>query len=96
MGLALVLLLAYSLKMQGSLHTLASELGKLEGEIIGFSGDQAVCERLHEMGLHQGVVLKVVGRAPWKGPWLVQFKTTCIALRIEEAACPIIKLIQKN
>ncbi len=82
--------------MQASLHQLATEYGLFEGEIVGFSGDDAICERLHEMGLHQGIVLKVVGRAPWKGPWLVQFKMTCLALRIEEAECPVLKLIQKN
>jgi len=82
--------------MQGSLHQLALELGELEGEIIEFSGDSLICERLREMGLHQGVRLAVIGRAPWRGPWLVQFKHVCVALRPEEAECPILKLVAKK
>ena len=82
--------------MQGSLHQLALELGELKGEIIEFSGDPLLCERLREMGLHQGVRLTVIGRAPWKGPWLVQFKQVCVALRAEEAECPIVKLLPKK
>ncbi len=82
--------------MQGSLHQLATEFGELEGEIIGFSGDLLICERLREMGLHQGAQIKVVGRAPWRGPWLVQFKQVCLALRTEEAECPILKLTSKK
>ncbi len=82
--------------MQDNLHNLATQLGTFEGEIVGFSGDPLLCERLHEMGLHQGLSLKVVGRAPWQGPWLVQFHTTHLALRVEEAKCPVLILKSHN
>lgn len=82
--------------MQDSLHQLATKFGNIEGEIVGFSGDQKICERLHEMGLYQGLSLRVIGRAPWGGPWLVQFHTTSLALRAEEAECPILVMKSKN
>jgi len=82
--------------MQGNLHQLALKLGEFEAEVIGFDGDPLVCERLHEMGLHQGINLKVIGRAPWKGPWLVHFKNTCLALRTEEATCPLLKITSQK
>jgi Fe2+ transport system protein FeoA len=60
-------------------------------EITDFTGSAAICERLHEMGLHRGQKIRVVGRAPLKGPLLIQFGTSFLALRAEEAQCTLIQ-----
>lgn len=62
-------------------------------EIVGFTGAPAICERLHEMGLHQGQVITLVGRAPLRGPLLIQFGTSFVALRAEEAQCTLIQTL---
>ena len=59
--------------------------------IVGFSGEPLVSERLKEMGLHQGLEIEMIGRAPFGGPILFQFGNTVLALRIEEAECAIIQ-----
>ncbi len=56
-------------------------------EITGFSGPDVLCERLHEMGLRVGTKLNILGRAPFKGPLLLRFNTSFLALRLDEAAC---------
>lgn len=61
-------------------------------EIQNFVGDVVLCERLHEMGLRKGMVLTLLGRAPFGGPLLVRFNTSFLALRNEEAVCAQIKL----
>ena len=60
-------------------------------EILGIQGENAICERLHEMGFHKGLKIKLLGRAPLRGPLLIQFGTSFIALRAEEAACTLIQ-----
>lgn len=60
-------------------------------EITGFTGDTALRERLHEMGLRAGITLTILGRAPFGGPLLVRFKTSFLALRNEEAVCAQVK-----
>jgi ferrous iron transport protein A len=47
-------------------------------------------ERLKEMGLHQGLEVSFVGRAPFRGPLLYRFGNTVLALRLEEASCALI------
>ena len=56
-------------------------------EITGFLGPEVLCERLHEMGLRVGTKLNILGRAPFKGPLLLRFNTSFLALRLDEAAC---------
>lgn len=60
-------------------------------EILEIKGADAICERLHEMGLHKGLKIKLLGRAPLRGPLLIQFGTSFIALRAEEAECTLIQ-----
>lgn len=60
-------------------------------EITGFTGDQVYRERLHEMGLRVGTKVTVLGRAPFRGPLLVRFHTSFLALRNAEAACAQVK-----
>jgi Fe2+ transport system protein FeoA len=59
----------------------------LNVEVTGFHGAAVLIERLHEIGLHKGCKLVVLGQAPLKGPLLVEFQTTVLALRDEESAC---------
>ena len=60
-------------------------------EITGFTGEQVYRERLHEMGLRVGTKITILGRAPFRGPLLVRFNTSFLALRNEEAACAQVK-----
>lgn len=59
--------------------------------LIGLEGDPLLVERLHEIGFYQGLELRYLGRAPFKGPLLIQFENTCFALRPEEAQCAKVK-----
>lgn len=61
--------------------------------IESFSGTDIVIERLHEMGLRQGTELTVLGWAPFRGPILVRYKSTLLALRKEEAQCTLVKVL---
>lgn len=58
--------------------------------IESFSGSQVIIERLHELGLRVGTELTILGAAPFAGPLLVQYKSTLLALRQEEAQCTIV------
>ncbi len=60
-------------------------------EILAIQGEKFICERLQEMGLHKGLKISLLGRAPLQGPLLIQFGTSFIALRAEEAACTLIQ-----
>lgn len=62
-------------------------------EITGFSGDEILVERLHELGLRQGSILSVVGQAPFGGPLIVKKVNSFLALRKEEAKCILVKTI---
>ena len=61
-------------------------------EIVGFSGEHLMIERLKEMGLHKGLHIEFIGRSPLKGPYLYRFGNTILALRSQEAACIQIKM----
>lgn len=60
--------------------------------IHSFSGDALIAERLKEMGIYPGLELQVVGRAPFRGPFLFRFGNTVLALRAEEAVCAIVQI----
>lgn len=77
-----------SLLNYGEKHSQADNL-----EILEFKGAPDICERLHEMGLHKGLKIKLLGRAPLRGPLLIQFGTSFIALRAEEAQCTLIQAL---
>lgn len=71
------------------LHDTAIKAGQAV-EIIGFSGEEVLRERLHEMGLRVGSLITVIGKAPFGGPLLIRFNTSFLALRSEEAACAVV------
>jgi len=59
--------------------------------ITGFSGEHNWLERLIEMGLHKGMTVKIMSKAPFGGPLVVQVGTSFLALREEEAACIVVQ-----
>lgn len=73
------------------LHYMQNHSQTADLEITDFVGSEAICERLYEMGLHKGQVIKLLGRAPLRGPLLLQFGTSFIALRAEEAQCTLVQ-----
>lgn len=60
--------------------------------VTQLAGPKDLVERLQEMGFHKDMAVQLVGRAPFGGPFLIQFKTCFMALRAEEIAC--LKLIK--
>lgn len=62
-------------------------------KILSFTGCSSVQERLQDLGLREGLVLEYFGRAPFKGPLLIKFKSCLLALREEEAECTQIQLV---
>lgn len=64
-----------------------------ELQITNFDGSPAICERLREMGLHTGQTIRLLGRAPLRGPLLIQFGMSFLALRAEEAQCTQIQIL---
>lgn len=73
------------------LHDTAIKTGQ-SVEITGFTGENILRERLHEMGLRVGSKITILGKAPFGGPLLIRFNTSFLALRNEEAACALVTL----
>ena len=59
--------------------------------ISGVFGDAQLTRRLREMGFHSGCEVRVLGRAPFNGPLVVQLHDSVLALRQVEAECLHIK-----
>lgn len=60
--------------------------------VIGdVNGEPGLSRRLREMGFHSGCEVKVLGRAPFNGPYVVQLHDSVLALRTAEAECLLIK-----
>ena len=54
-------------------------------------GDPLLTRRLREMGFHTGCEVRVLGRAPFSGPFVVQLHDSVLALRQTEAQCLLIR-----
>ena len=54
-------------------------------------GDGGLSRRLREMGFHSGCEVRLLGRAPFNGPYVVQLHDSVLALRWAEAQCLLIK-----
>lgn len=54
-------------------------------------GDSGLTRRLREMGFHTGCEVRILGRAPFNGPYVVQLHDSVLALRWAEAECLQIK-----
>jgi ferrous iron transport protein A len=59
--------------------------------IANVAGDALLSRRLREMGFHTGCEIRILGRAPFKGPFVVQLHDSVLALRRAEAECLWIK-----
>ncbi len=86
--MARVIVICMSNLNQWAEHTLNKTK---ECVIDSFAGPLHLQERLREMGLSTGLVIKIKGRAPWKGPWLIEYSETVLAIREQEAQCLIVK-----
>lgn len=59
--------------------------------IANVIGDPTLTRRLREMGFHSGCEVRILGRAPFKGPFVVQLHDSVLALRQTEAQCLLIR-----
>lgn len=60
-------------------------------KIADVAGDLVLTKRLREMGFHSGCEVRIVGRAPFNGPFVVQLHDSVLALRVSEAECLLIR-----
>lgn len=58
-----------------------------ESPITGLIGDAVVVSRLRELGFIRGELVRVVGRALFGEPILVELRNATVALRRREAEC---------
>lgn len=58
-----------------------------ERKIVSLQGDPILVSRLRELGFIRGESIRVVGRAPFGDPLVVEVGGATIALRKEEAEC---------
>ncbi len=61
-------------------------MGK-EAVLNSLEGDPDLVNRLMDMGLHPGSRIEYVNRMLGKGPFIIRFGSTLLALREEEALC---------
>ncbi len=59
--------------------------------IANVVGEPGLTRRLREMGFHSGCEVRVLGRAPFNGPYVVQLHDSVLALRHTEAQCLLIR-----
>lgn len=59
--------------------------------IADVTGDAGLTRRLREMGFHSGCEVRILGRAPFNGPFVVQLHDSVLALRTAEAECLLIR-----
>lgn len=59
--------------------------------ISGVTGEPGLTRRLREMGFHTGCEVRILGQAPFGGPFVVQLHDSVLALRRAEAECLSIK-----
>lgn len=55
--------------------------------LVALQGSEDLTLRLREMGFREGVHVRVIGQAPFRGPLLVEVHNALLALRKMEAAC---------
>ena len=72
---------------RGSSMSLAKKQNGYEGKIDCLAGDDVLLERLRELGFLRGETVRLVGRAPFGEPLLVEVRGMTIALRKVEAEC---------
>ncbi len=55
--------------------------------IANIVGEPGLARRLREMGFHIDCTVRLLGRAPFNGPLIVQLHDSVLALRSAEAEC---------
>lgn len=60
-------------------------------QIAALIGETGLTRRLREMGFHSGCEVRILGRAPFNGPLVVQLHDSVLALRSAEAECLLIR-----
>ncbi len=60
-------------------------------QIALVNGDAGLTRRLCEMGFHSGCEVRILGRAPFNGPLVVQLHDSVLALRKAEAECLFVR-----
>ncbi len=68
-------------------HPLAFEKTERLCTLHAIEGPPVVVERLYEIGFLPGETIRVLGRAPFGGPWIVEVRGVTVALRQSEAEC---------
>lgn len=58
-----------------------------EWPLKSIDGPSVLVERLYEMGFLPGEKIRLQGKIPLGGPWLVEVRGVTIALRENEAQC---------
>lgn len=73
--------------------TLDQLLTGQRGEVETLAGDQALVQRLYEIGLLEGETVEVLGFAPLGDPVEVRVGNTRLSLRKPEAAAVSVRLL---
>jgi Fe2+ transport system protein FeoA len=58
-----------------------------KARLVKVTGDSSLVERLHEIGLIPGTEVEVHQRLPLRGPLVLKYFTTRMALRLVDAEC---------
>lgn len=61
-------------------------------EVLDVDGEDALAGRLMEMGLTPGVVVELIGRAPWGDPLELQVRGYRLSLRRSEAERVLVRM----
>jgi ferrous iron transport protein A len=69
------------------MKSLADQKTNVEFSIQSLEGDPIVVSRLRELGFICGERVKLVGRAPFGDPLIIEIRGSTVALRKREAQC---------
>ena len=67
--------------------TLAELPSETEKKVANLEGEAVLVSRLRELGFIVGENVRVLGRAPFGDPILIEIRGTTVALRLAEARC---------
>jgi Fe2+ transport system protein FeoA len=74
---------------------LLSELSNdVPARVLRLQGDPLVRERLVELGLSPGQVIRILRRAPLGDPLVVAVRGACLGIRRDEASCVLVELAE--
>jgi Fe2+ transport system protein FeoA len=63
--------------------------------VISLTGLPEIVQRLNDVGIFEGSVIEVIGRAPFQGPILVAIDDTVFALRWAEFRSLTLEALKK-